>query len=71
MWFLDFVDNPANAAGIDHEARLLINGLESGVTFFSVSSDSASSGRVVPGPIPVAVAGQAEENNFRITVLKF
>ena len=56
---LDFVDNPANAAGIDHEARLLINGLESGVTFFSVSSDSASSGRVVPGPIPVAVAGQA------------
>ena len=56
---LDFVDNPANAAGINHEARLLVNGLESGVTFFSVSSDSASSGRVVPGPIPLAVSGQA------------
>ena len=56
---LDFIDNPANAAGIDHEARLLINGLDSGVAFFSTASDPASAGRVVAGPVPIAVAGQA------------
>jgi hypothetical protein len=56
---LDFVDNPANAAGIEHEARLLVNGLDSGVTFFSTASDPASAGRVVSGPVPITVGAQA------------
>ena len=56
---LDFVDNPANAAGIEHEARLLVNGLDSGVTFFSTASDPASAGRVVGGPVPVQVGSMA------------
>ena len=56
---LDFVDNPANAAGIEHEARLLVNGLEAGVTFFATASDPASAGRVVSGPIPITVGAAA------------
>jgi hypothetical protein len=56
---LDFVDNPANAAGIEHEARLLVNGLDSGVTFFSTASDPASAGRVVAGPVPITVGAAA------------
>ena len=56
---LDFVDNPANAAGIEHEARLLVNGLEAGVTFFATASDPASAGRVVSGPIPITVGSMA------------
>ena len=50
---LDFVDNPANAA------RLLVNGLEAGVTFFATASDPASAGRVVSGPIPITVGSMA------------
>jgi len=42
-----------------YQNRLLINGLEAGVTFFSATSDPASAGRVVPGPIPITVGGQA------------
>ena len=56
---LDEVSNPQPAAADIYQDRLLINGLESGVTFFSVSSDPGSAGRVVPGPIPVEVAGAA------------
>ena len=56
---LDFVDNPANAAGIEHEARLLVNGLEAGVTFFATASDPSSAGRVVSGPIPITVGAAA------------
>ena len=56
---LDFVDNPANAAGVEHEARLLVNGLDSGVTFFSTASDPASAGCVVAGPIPITVGAAA------------
>ena len=56
---LDFVDNPANAAGIEHEARLLVNGLDTGVTFFSTASDPASAGRVVAGPVPITVGSSA------------
>ena len=56
---LDFIDNPANAAGIEHEARLLVNGLDSGVTFFSTASDPQSSGRVVAGPVPITVGAAA------------
>ena len=56
---LDEVSNPQPAGGEIYQDRLLINGLEAGVTFFSATSDPASAGRVVPGPIPIAVAGQA------------
>ena len=56
---LDSVSNPQPATGEIYQDRVLINGLESGVTFFSNSSDPASAGRVVPGPIPIEVSGSA------------
>jgi hypothetical protein len=56
---LDFVSTVQPATAETYEIRTLVNGLESGVTFFSVSSDPASSGRVVPGPIPITVGGAA------------
>ena len=56
---LDETTASVPVAGDQYQARLLINGLEAGVTFFSATSDPASAGRVVPGPIPIAVAGQA------------
>ena len=54
---IDFVNSPDNAAGITHQARLLVNNLEAGPTFFSSNSSSASAGRTVPGPLPISVAG--------------
>jgi hypothetical protein len=56
---LDSVSNPQPTGGETYEDRLLINGLQSGVTFFSESSDPGSSGRIVPGPIPVEVGQMA------------
>ena len=56
---LDETTASVPVAGDQYQDRLLINGLEAGVTFFSATSDPASAGRVVPGPIPIAVAGQA------------
>ena len=56
---LDEVSNPIPVAGDTYQDRLLINGLETGVTFFSNSSDPNSAGRVVPGPIPIQVGGSA------------
>jgi hypothetical protein len=56
---LDEVSNPQPAAADIYQDRLLINGLETGVTFFSNSSDPASAGRVIPGPIPIQVGGAA------------
>jgi hypothetical protein len=56
---LDFVSMVQPATAETYEIRTLVNGLESGVTFFSVSSDPASSGRVVPGPIPITIGGAA------------
>ena len=56
---LDEVSNPIPVAGDIYQDRLLINGLETGVAFFSNSSDPASAGRVVPGPIPIEVGGAA------------
>ena len=56
---LDEVSNPQPAGGEIYQDRLLINGLETGVTFFSNASDPASAGRVVPGPIPIEVGGAA------------
>jgi hypothetical protein len=56
---LDMVSSVQPTGGELYEARVLVNGLEAGVTFFSSSSDPGSSGRVVPGPIPIQVAGSA------------
>ena len=56
---LDETTASVPVAGDQYQDRLLINGLEAGVTFFSATSDPASAGRIVPGPIPIAVAGQA------------
>ena len=56
---LDSVSNPQPAGGEIYQDRVLINGLETGVTFFSNASDPASAGRIVPGPIPIEVGGAA------------
>jgi hypothetical protein len=56
---LDEVSNPQPTTGEIYQDRVLINGLESGVTFFSNASDPASAGRVVPGPVPIEVGGAA------------
>ena len=56
---LDMVSSIQPTGNELYEVRLLVNGLEAGVTFFSSSSDPGSSGRIVPGPIPIEVAGTA------------
>ena len=56
---LDMVSSIQPTGGELYEARVLVNGLEAGVTFFSSAADPGSSGRVVPGPIPIQVAGSA------------
>ena len=56
---LDMVSSIQPTGGELYEARVLVNGLEAGVTFFSSASDPGSSGRIVPGPIPIQVAGSA------------
>ena len=56
---LDETTASVPVAGDQYQDRLLINGLEAGVTFFSATSDPASAGRVVPGPIPITVGAQA------------
>jgi hypothetical protein len=56
---LDETTASVPVVGDQYQDRLLINGLEAGVTFFSATSDPASAGRVVPGPIPITVGAQA------------
>ncbi len=56
---LDSVSNPQPTGGERYEDRLLINGLQSGVTFFSEASDPGSAGRVVVGPVPIEVGAAA------------
>ena len=56
---LDMTSSIQPTGGELYEVRVLVNGLEAGVTFFSSASDPGSSGRIVPGPIPVEVAGTA------------
>ena len=56
---LDMVSSIQPTGNELYEVKVLVNGLEAGVTFFSSSSDPGSSGRVVPGPIPIEVAGTA------------
>ena len=56
---LDMVSSIQPTGAELYEVKVLVNGLEAGVTFFSSSSDPGSSGRVIPGPIPIEVAGTA------------
>ena len=56
---LDEVSNPIPLVGDFYQNRLLINGLETGVAFFSAASDPNSAGRVIPGPVPIEVGGAA------------
>ncbi len=56
---LDMVSSIQPTGNELYEVKVLVNGLEAGVTFFSSSSDPGSSGRVIPGPIPIEVAGTA------------
>ena len=56
---LDMVSSIQPTGNELYEVRVLVNGLEAGVAFFSSSSDPGSSGRVVPGPIPIVVGGSA------------
>ena len=56
---LDCVNNPDPPGAAAYETNVLVNGIQSGVTNFSVASSAASAGRVVFGPVPVTVGGQA------------
>ena len=56
---LDCVNNPDPPAAAAYQTNVLVNGIQSGVSNFSVASSAASAGRVVFGPIPVTVGGQA------------
>ena len=42
-----------------YQTNVLVNGIQSGVSNFSVASSAASAGRVVFGAIPVSVGGQS------------
>jgi len=56
---LDAVNNPDPPGAAAYQTNVLVNGIQSGVSNFSVASSAASAGRVVFGPIPVTVGGQA------------
>ena len=56
---LDCVNNPDPPGAAAYETNVLVKGIQSGVTNFSVASSAASAGRVVFGPIGVTVGGQA------------
>ena len=56
---LDCVNNPDPPGAAAYQTNVLVNGIQSGVSNFSVASSAASAGRVVFGPIPVTVGGQA------------
>ena len=56
---LDCVNNPDPPGAAAYQTNVLVNGIQSGVSNFSVASSAASAGRVVFGPIGVTVGGQA------------
>ena len=56
---LDCVNNPDPPGAAAYQTNVLVNGIQSGVSNFSVASSAASAGRVVMGPIPVTIGGQA------------
>lgn len=71
---LDIYSAPQNAAGINHEVRLLKNNIQTGRTFFSVSQDPASAGRAAVGPIdlgPSLIAYSARQVLGALTAYSF
>jgi|TARA_R110002020_G_scaffold365918_1_gene578040 hypothetical protein len=56
---LDCVNNPDPPGAAAYQTNVLVNGIQSGVSNFSVASSAASAGRVVFGNIPITVGGQA------------
>lgn len=56
---LDCVNNPDPPGAAAYQTNVLVNGIQSGVSNFSVASSAASAGRVVFGNIPITVSGQA------------
>jgi len=56
---LDCVNNPDPPGAAAYQTNILVNGIQSGVSNFSVASSAASAGRVVFGNIPITVGGQA------------
>jgi hypothetical protein len=56
---LDCVNNPDPPGAAAYQNNVLVNGIQSGVSNFSVASSAASAGRVVWGPVPVTVGGAA------------
>ncbi len=50
---LDYVNGPDPAAGLLYTARLIKNGIDTGITAFSTNSSAASAGRSAIGPIDV------------------
>lgn len=56
---LDCVNNPDPPGAAAYQTNILVNGIQSGVSNFSVASSAASAGRVVFGNIPVTVGGSA------------
>mgnify|MGYP001163686851 FL=1 len=55
----DWVNSPDPPGAATYQTDVLVNGIQSGVTNFSVASSALSAGRLIMGPIPVAVSGQA------------
>ena len=56
---IDYVNAIDPPTGEQFQAQLFINNLQSGPTFFSTNSSSASAGRTVPGPLPISGDGAA------------
>ena len=54
---LDAVNNPDPPGAAAYQTNVLVNGIQSGVSNFSVASSAASAGRVVFGNIPISVGG--------------
>jgi len=56
---VDFVNAVQPLTTVQFQTRLFINNLEAGPTFFSSNSNPGSAGRTVPGPLNIAVGGNA------------
>jgi len=71
---LDIFSAPQNAAGINHEIRLMKNNIQTGRTFYSVASDPASAGRANVGPIALSsgqIAYQVRQTLGALTAYSF
>jgi len=56
---LDCVNNGDPPGAAAYQNNVLVNGIQSGVSNFSIASSAASAGRIVFGPISVSVGGQS------------